>query len=124
MPAKPISLIDRKAVIALRHESNAYSQKKPGHVPPADSPTRPNLAWLWLAAYRKLCKRPARTFTHHGYKFGVVFVGDDSLYVMDLAMQRLLVKPPASMTALCSIAGARDVLPTDDLPTRSNKRSS
>ena len=108
MPAKNPSFAERQTVIALRRESNTYSQTKPGRVPPADSPTRPNLARLWFMAYRKLNKRPVRTFTHHGYKFGIVYVGD-SLCVMDLAWARLLVKPPTSMTALHAIVGAKQV---------------
>ena len=108
MPAKPISLIDRKALIALRRESNTYSQTKPGRVPPADSPTRPNLAQLWLVAYRHSCKRRVRTFTHHGFKFGIVYVGE-SLCVMDWAWRKLLVKPPTSMATLYTIVGAEQV---------------
>lgn len=108
MPAKPISLIDRKALIAMRRESNTYSQARPGRVPPADSRTRPNLARLWLVAYGHSCKRKVRTFTHHGSKFGIVYVGD-SLCVLDFVWQRVLVKPPTSMTALYAMFGIEQV---------------
>lgn len=108
MPAKPISLIDRQALIALRRESNTYSQAKPGRVPPADSRTRPNLARLWLVAYEHSCKRRVRTFTHHGFKFGIVYAGE-SLCVMDWEWRMLLVKPPTSMTALHAIVGTKQV---------------
>lgn len=108
MPAKPISLIDRKVIIALRNESNAYSQKKPGHIPPADSPNRPNLARLWLVASKKVGKRTVRTFTHHGLQFGIVYAGE-SLCVIDLRWQKILVKPPSSMTAVHRIAGVLPV---------------
>ncbi len=91
-----------RTVIALRRESNDYTHKKPGHVPPADSPTRPELARLWLAAHRKTCKRPVRTFTYCGGKFVVVYVGD-ALCVMDWAWRRLLVRPPTSMAALAAM---------------------
>ena len=108
MPAKLTSLIDRRAVIALQLESITYTEKKPGHIPPADSPSRPNLARLWLLAPQKKCKRAARTFTHHGVKYGIVYMGN-SLCVMDIAWRQILVKPPASMDALCRITGAKEV---------------
>jgi hypothetical protein len=104
MPAKLISLIERRTVIALRRESVMYSQNKPGRIPPADSPNRPELARLWLAAYRHSCKRPVRTFTYYGHKFGVVYAGD-ALCVLDLCWRKLLVKQPTSMAALAAIVG-------------------
>lgn len=73
MPAKTPCLTDLRTISALRRESNIYLQNKPGRVPVADSPSRPNLARLWLAAYEHVCKRPVRTFTHHGQKFGIAY---------------------------------------------------
>lgn len=104
MPAKPLSLIERRTANYLRHESIMYSQTKPGRIPPADSPNRPELARLWLAAYRHSCKRRVHTFTYFGHKFGVAYVGE-SLCVIDLAWRKVLVKPPTSMTALAAIVG-------------------
>ncbi len=89
---------------ALRRESNTYSQKKPGRVPPADSPNRPELARLWLAAYRHSCKCTVRTFNYCSHKFSVVYVGD-ALCVMDCEWCTLLVRPPTSMPALAAIVG-------------------
>lgn len=101
--------VDQLATLkAIRREAWDYATRKPGKVPPADSPTRPNLARLWLVAYRHSCKRTVRTFTHHGYKYGIVYVGG-SLCVMDWTWRRLLVKPPTSMTALHTIASVEQV---------------
>lgn len=104
MADMPNSLTDRRTVIAMRRESNTYTDNKPGRVPPADSPNRPELARLWLAAFRLSQKRQLRTFTYCGAKFGVVYIGE-SLCAMDWAWRKVLVKPPASMAALLTIAG-------------------
>jgi hypothetical protein len=93
-------------MIALYRESNIYSQKKPGHVPPADSPTRPELARLWFVAHQHTRKRKVRTFTYCSHKFGVVYVGD-GLCVMDWEWRRLLVRPPTSMEALQALVSSR-----------------
>lgn len=106
MTAKPIGLESRRTLIALRRELIAYLQKKPRHVPPADSPSRPELARLWLAAYRATSKRRyARTFGYCGLRFGIVFIGEDLLCVVDLQWRKLLVRPPSSMAYLVDIVG-------------------
>ncbi len=109
MPIKTPSPEARRTVTALGRESNPSSQKKPGHVPPADSPNRPELARLWLAAHRHSNRRTVRTFTYCSHKFGVVYVGD-ALCVMDWAWRRLLVRPPTSMPALAAIVGNEKVV--------------
>jgi len=104
MVGRTITPDERRRVFALRRESNIYSENKPGRVPPADSPNRPELARLWFAAHMLSSKKRVRTFTYCGFKFGVVHVGD-SLCVMDWAQSKVLVKPPSSMAALGSILG-------------------
>ena len=81
-------------LITLRHESWAYSNRKPGKVPPADSPSRPALAALWKAAHSACAKRK-RTFIFGDAKFGIVYL-DDLLYVMDWVTRQLLVRPPTT----------------------------
>lgn len=84
----------------LRRESWDYSCRKPGKVPPADSPTRPALAALWMAAYSASTKRKRlRTFSYAGHRFGIVYL-DDLLYVIDWGPRRMLVRPPTSFAAL------------------------
>jgi hypothetical protein len=102
MAGKTIGPRDRRTVIAMRRESNTYSDNRPGRVPPADSPNRPELARLWLVALRLSQKRQIRTFTYCSAKFGIVYIGE-ALCVMDLAWRRVLVKPPTSMAALSTI---------------------
>ena len=88
---------------AIRREHGLYTTRKPGKVPPADSPTRPALARLWRAAHVATTKRPkARTFTHAGRRFGVVYAGD-RLYVTDWQTRALLVRHPASLLTLQEI---------------------
>lgn len=90
---------------AIRREAWIYSNRKPGRVPPADSPNRPALAWLWRAAYLATTKRRrVRTFAYHGLKFGVVYVGDQ-LCVMDWGTRHILVRPPTSTAALGVVLG-------------------
>lgn len=102
MPAKTPCLIDLRTISALRRESNIYLQNKPGRVPVADSPSRPNLARLWLAAYEHSCKRPVRTFTYCGAKFCIVYFGNQ-MCVLDWAYRRILVRPPTSLASLHAV---------------------
>lgn len=107
MPATPQSLTDRRNMIALWHESNIYSHKKPGRIPPADSPSRPNLARLWAAAFAASNKRRnLKTFTYCGTRYGIVYV-DHLLCVLDWRTRRVLVKPPSSPAALAAILGSQ-----------------
>lgn len=96
------------ALVALRHESWLYTCRKPGKVPPADSPSRPALAVLWKAAHSAATKRRnLRTFGHCGHRFGVVYFGSQ-LCVMDWATRAILVRPPTSMAALTDVLGSQD----------------
>lgn len=98
---------ENTALTALRRESWDYSSRKPGRVPPADSPTRPALASLWMAAHVAATKRRRlRTFKYAGHKFGVVYL-DDLLYVMDWGRRRLLVRPPTSFAALHDVLNSQ-----------------
>jgi hypothetical protein len=93
-------------MIELRRELWAYLQKKPRHVPPADSPSRPGLARLWMAAHHATLKRPqAKSFGYCGLRFGIVFIGENLLCVVDLQRRTLLVRPPSSMVYLVDIVG-------------------
>lgn len=95
--------------LAIRRESFDYWHKKPGRIPPADSPNRPHLARLWAAAFSASVKRRnLKTFTYCGGRYGLVYV-DCSLCVLDWRTRRVLVKPPSSMPALAAIlSGDRD----------------
>lgn len=96
------------ALADLRHESWLYTSRKPGKVPPADSPSRPALALLWEAAHSATNKRRnLRTFGHCGHRFGVVYLGSH-LCVMDWATRAILVRPPTSMAALADVLGSQD----------------
>ena len=91
------------ALVAIRREAWDYAARRPGKVPPADSPSRPHLLNLWHAAYQAvLKKRTLKTFTYVGYKFGVVY-WDRSLCVLDLRTCNVLVRAPASLTYLLSL---------------------
>lgn len=102
-PNKP----ENAVLITLRRESWDYSNRKPGKVPPADSPSRPALAALWMAAHRASIKRRRlRTFSHAGHKFGIVFL-DHLLCVMEWRTRRMLVRPPTSFAALVDVLNSQ-----------------
>lgn len=95
------------ALEVIRFEAWEYAQRKPGRVPPADSPNRPALARIWRAAYLVAAKRRrVRTFTYEGNRFGVVYMGNQ-LCVMDLDTQRILVRPPTSSVVLKKVLGSQ-----------------
>jgi hypothetical protein len=94
-----------RIALAIRRELYDYQQKRPGRVPPADSPSRPELARLWAAAFSKYTKRAnLKTFSYRGHRYGVVFI-DHLLCVMDWKTRRALVKSPVSMTTLADVLG-------------------
>lgn len=96
-------------LVDIQRESSDYKGGKRGRIPPADSPTRPQLARLWMAAHTLATNRQKlKTFTHHGHRYGVIYI-DSQLCVMDWQTRRVLVKPPTSMTELGSIVGAGKV---------------
>lgn len=100
----------RQITHAIKCESFDYWHKKPGRIPPADSPNRPHLARLWAAAHDASYKRRnLKTFTYCGGRYGIVYV-DCLLCVMDWRTRRVLVKPPASMAALAAIVGTERVI--------------
>ena len=102
-PNKPANA----ALITLRRESWAYSSRKPGKVPPADSPSRPALAALWSAAHKAATnRRNLRTFGYSGHRFGVVYLGCQ-LCVMDWGTRSILVRPPTSIAALADVLASR-----------------
>jgi hypothetical protein len=94
-----------RVALAIRRELYDYQHKRPGRVPPADSPSRPGLARLWDAAFSQYTKRKnLKTFTYRGHRYGVIFI-DHLLCVMDWKTRRVLVKPPSSMAALTGVLG-------------------
>ena len=98
-------------LVGIRREAWDYALKKPGKVPPADSPSRPHLAKLWDRANRATLKRRhLRTFTHAGWRFGVVFL-DEKLCVFDWGTRQLLVRHPGSMDALAELLRSCDAGP-------------
>ena len=99
-----IAPAEKQAILVqIRREAWDYAARRPGKVPPADSPSRPHLLNLWHAAYQATLKRPnLKTFTYLGYKFGVVY-WDRSLCVLDLGTCNVLVRAPASLTYLLSL---------------------
>lgn len=93
----------QNTLLDIRRESWNYATRKPGRVPPADSPARPALARLWATAYRlSMRPRKVRTFTYHSSKFGVIYIGS-ALCVMDWGSRAVLVKPPSTMAALAMV---------------------
>lgn len=102
-PNKPANV----DLITLRRESWDYTIRKPGKVPPADSPSRPALAALWKAAHRAVARRRnLRTFSYSGHRFGIVFLGNQ-LCVLDWSTCMLLVRPPISMASLREVLASR-----------------
>ena len=104
--------IDQRAtLIEIRREAWHYASRKPGKVPPADSPSRPHLAKLWHLAFRATQRRRRlRTFKHAGWRFGIAFV-QNQLCVFDWETQELLVRHPGSMESLAEVLRSCDVEP-------------
>lgn len=93
----------QSTLLDIQRESWSYATRKPGRVPPADSPARLALARLWATAYRlSLRPRKVRTFTYHSSKFGVIYIGS-ALCVMDWGSRAVLVKAPSTMVALAMV---------------------
>lgn len=102
-PNKPVNV----DLITLRRESWGYTSRKPGKVPPADSPSRHALAALWMAAHRAVSKRRnLRTFSYSGHRFGIVFLGGQ-LCVLDWSTCIVLVRQPFSMASLRDVLASR-----------------
>lgn len=99
-----IAPAEKQAILVrIRREAWDYATRKPGKVPPADSPSRPHLARLWRLAYVATTKRRnVKTLSYAGLRFGVVF-WDDSLCVFDLGTRNILVRQPTSMLSLMDV---------------------
>lgn len=96
---------DLETLIEVRREAWRYGCQKPGRVPAADSPNRPALARLWLAAYlATMRRRNLRTFRYAGAKFGVVYIGS-KLCVFEWQTRSILVRNPTSFEALAAVIG-------------------
>ncbi|MDO9145116.1 MAG: hypothetical protein Q7U49_12515 [Rhodoferax sp.] len=109
MPVQTREQDASRTTLAIRRESFDYGNKKPNRIPPADSPNRPQLARLWVAAFTAANKRRhLKTFTYGGRRYGVIYLGF-LLCVADWQTRRVLVKPPASMAALAAIVGSEKV---------------
>ncbi len=97
--------IDLETLIEVRREAWRYGCQKPGRVPAADSPNRPALARLWLAAYlAAMRRRNLRTFMYAGAKFGIVYIGS-KLCVFEWQTRSILVRNPTSFEALAAVIG-------------------
>lgn len=99
-----IAPAEKKAtLVRIRREAWNYAVRKPGKVPPADSPSRPHLARLWRLAHVATTKRPkAKTVSYIGLRFGLVY-WDSSLCVFDMATREILVRQPTSMLSLMDV---------------------
>ena len=101
-----------ETLIAIRREAWRYGCQKPGRVPAADSPNRPALARLWLAAYlaaylAAMRRRNLRAFRYAGAKFGVVYIGS-KLCVFEWQTRSILVRNPTSFEALAAVIGCAE----------------
>jgi hypothetical protein len=97
--------VQHRPALAIRRELRDYQEKKPGKVPPADSPSRPGLARLWAEAHSRQTKQPnLKTFTYQGSRYGLIYIGT-ALCVLCLQSRMVLVRPPTSMPDLRGILG-------------------
>lgn len=81
------------AVRALR-ESDSYRAKKPRSIPPADSPNRPALEFLFrYALWVRSTRSRAKRFTYEGVQYAIVWVGS-RMCVMHVPSARVLVGSP------------------------------
>ncbi len=95
-----------ETLVALRREAWDFAIRRPGKVPPANSPSRPQLLRLWHAAYLAASKRRnVKTFTYAGLRFGVIY-WDRNLCVLDLRTHNVLVRHPTSLSHLAELLGA------------------
>lgn len=91
---------------AIRREAWVYAMRKPGKVAPADSTSRPQLAWLWYFAYQAVLRQPdARSFAYAGATFGIVLAAGVP-HVYDWDTRELLVRPPNSFEVLDELLDA------------------
>lgn len=99
-----ITPAEKQAILVrIRREAWDYATRKPGKVPPADSPSRPHLARLWHRAHMATTKRRSvKTLSYAGLRFGVVY-WDDSLCVFDLGTRNILVRQPTSILSLMDV---------------------
>jgi hypothetical protein len=75
-------------------ESIAYRVAKPRGIPPADSPNRPALEFLYNYAVWVRSTRPrAKRFTYDGVLYGYVWAGD-RMCVLHIRSGRVLVGAP------------------------------
>ncbi len=76
------------------HESNAYAASKPRRIPPADSPNRPALEWLYkYAVWVRRNKPRAKKFTYERVRYAIFSVSD-RMCVMHVQSARILVGAP------------------------------
>lgn len=99
-----IAPAEKQAILVqIRREARDYATRKPGKVPPADSPSRPHLARLWRRAHMATTKRRnAKTFSYAGLRFGVVYL-DRSLCVFDMGTREILVRHPTALLSLMDV---------------------
>lgn len=99
-----IAPAEKQAILVrIRREARDYATRKPGKVPPADSPSRPHLARLWrMAQVATTKRRNAKTFSYAGLRFGVVYL-DRSLCVFDMGTREILVRHPTALLSLMDV---------------------
>lgn len=93
---------------AISRETRDYAARKPGKVPPADSPSRPHLARLWSRAHVATAKRRnVKSISYAGLRFGVVY-WDRSLCVFDMGTREILVRQPTAIDSLMNLLRSLD----------------
>lgn len=81
-------------VVRAMRESTLYAVNKPRAVPPADSPNRPVLEFLFKQALWVRCMRPhAKRFSYEGVQYAIVWTGN-RMCVMHVRSGRVLVGAP------------------------------
>ena len=81
-------------VVRALRESDSYRAKKPRSIPPADSPNRPALEFLFRYALWVRSRRPqAKRFTYEDVRYAIVWMGS-RMCVMHVPSARVLVGSP------------------------------
>ena len=83
-------------LVRAMRESHRYAAIKPRAIPPADSPNRPALQFLFKYALSVRCRRPrARRFTYEGVQYSIAWAGG-RMCVVHVSSARILVGAPGA----------------------------
>jgi len=86
----------RPLVVRALHELGLYTANKPRAIPPADSPNRPALEFLFKYALSVRTRRPrAKRFTCEGVQYAIVWAGR-RMCVVHVTSARVLVGSPGA----------------------------